>query len=174
MEPRSYPQFSLCGLNCSLCPRFNSTSPSRCPGCGGPDFSEKHPSCSIMSCNKKKENVTFCFECSQYPCAKYPESDNKDSFVSYLHRKKNMEYARTDLEGYLMMLAEKSRILRNVLDEFNDGRSLSFFCTAVNNLELDDLYRIEGQLSCLADSKKIKELFMQVAYNRNITLKLRK
>lgn len=34
---RSHPEFSLCGLNCSLCPRFRVTGTSRCPGCGEKD-----------------------------------------------------------------------------------------------------------------------------------------
>jgi len=31
---RQYPVFSLCGLNCGLCPNFQSTAASRCYGCG--------------------------------------------------------------------------------------------------------------------------------------------
>ena len=68
---RNNPRFSLCGLNCCLCPRFNTDGISKCPGCGGKDFSNQHPTCAVATCNKKHDNVEYCFQCSEYPCKKY-------------------------------------------------------------------------------------------------------
>ncbi|HNR04634.1 MAG TPA: DUF3795 domain-containing protein, partial [Bacillota bacterium] len=39
-----------CGLDCGLCPRFFTEGASRCPGCCGVDFENKHPSCSFITC----------------------------------------------------------------------------------------------------------------------------
>ena len=174
MNQRSYPQFSLCGLNCILCPRYNSTSLSRCPGCGGEDFPDKHPNCSIISCNHRKEKKAFCFECSQFPCSKYPLTDEKDSFISYLHRQRNMIYAQKDLDAYLEELQMKHQLLTWLLEKYNDGRSLSYFCTAVNNLELDDLFEIERDIDSLTTTKSVKDRISLLAQKRNITIGLRK
>jgi hypothetical protein len=80
---RKYPLFSLCGLNCGLCPRYQTDGKSRCPGCGGEDFHLKHPTCAVITCNKKHDYVEYCFQCSSYPCNRYNEPSKVDSFISY-------------------------------------------------------------------------------------------
>ena len=67
--------FSLCGLNCGLCPMNLN---QHCPGCGG---GEGNQSCSLAKCSLQHENVEYCFQCKHYPCEKY---DNIDA-VSYTH-----------------------------------------------------------------------------------------
>jgi len=52
---RSYPQFSACGLNCGLCPRYHTSGITRCPGCAGENFLMKHPSCGVLSCSQRKK-----------------------------------------------------------------------------------------------------------------------
>ena len=51
---KKYPTIGVCGLDCGLCPRYYTIGPSRCPGCAGPDFFNKHPSCSFITCCVKK------------------------------------------------------------------------------------------------------------------------
>jgi hypothetical protein len=80
---REHPQYSLCGLSCLLCPMFNTTSPLKCVGCGGPDFFQHHPACPVITCTLKHNNVQFCFECSEFPCKRYESIGEKDSFISY-------------------------------------------------------------------------------------------
>lgn len=60
MYKRNFPQLSLCGLNCGLCPRYHCNGISKCPGCGGKDFNLKHPTCSVVTCNQKHDNVEYC------------------------------------------------------------------------------------------------------------------
>lgn len=50
---REYSLFSLCGLNCGLCPHYQTNGISKCPGCGGQDFHLKHPTCAVITCNRK-------------------------------------------------------------------------------------------------------------------------
>lgn len=57
--------FSLCGLNCGLCPMFLNKN---CPGCGG---GEGNQSCKIAKCSMEHDGVQYCFQCSEYPCEKY-------------------------------------------------------------------------------------------------------
>jgi hypothetical protein len=170
---RTYPQFSLCGLNCALCPRYNTAGKSRCPGCGADDFNDFHPSCAIMTCNKKKENVAFCFECSNYPCDRYL-SNEKDSFISYINRNTDMAMAKNDLQGYLAVLEEKSRILSHLLKHHDDGRSKSFYCLAVNLLEIEDLREAYNDIEETTEPEKIREILLKTAEKRGISIILRK
>lgn len=181
---RQYPLFSLCGLNCALCPRFNTEGTSRCPGCGGADFHLKHPACAVITCNRKRDNVEYCFQCSAYPCAKYEEPSGLDSFISYRKVLSDFEKASGEgLEKYAEELCEKAEILEFLLNACNDGRRKSFYCTAVNLLELEDLReickeirgRINGQDIDAKDKVAlIVSLFEDKAKQKNISFKLRK
>ncbi len=136
---RSEPNFSLCGLNCCLCPRYHTSGPSRCPGCGGPDFLLLHPSCAVVNCNDRHDKVEYCFQCGEYPCEKYRAPAAADSFISYRNVGADMKAAAGDLGGYLRGLREKLGILERLLREFNDGKSKGFYCRAVNLLSLSEL-----------------------------------
>ena len=177
---RKQSEFSLCGLNCSLCPRFHTEGSSRCPGCGGEDFSMKHPSCSVISCSKKNGNVEYCFECRQYPCHRYTQENNRDSFITYKDVKKDLGKAKENLSGYLEDLKEKERILGYLLKKRDNGRMKSYYCVAVNLLEakemkdiIDDVEKGYGDGNVEA-IKEIKERIESVAKGRSIEIRLRK
>ena len=136
---REYPLFSLCGLNCGLCPRFHTEGGSRCPGCGGGDFYCKRggAGCPVITCSRKHNNVEFCFECGDYPCELYIGRDNTgDSFITYKNVLRDCDKAKTiGISAYKAELDEKAEILRFLLIECNDGRRKNFYCIAVNLLE---------------------------------------
>jgi hypothetical protein len=136
---RRHPGFSLCGLNCALCPRFRTDGSSKCPGCGGEDFADKHPACAVVSCMRRHGDFEFCFECPDYPCPKYAGPNEADSFISYRNVVADLAAANADLGGYLAALAERSAILSALLADYNDGRSKALFCTAANLLSLPAL-----------------------------------
>jgi hypothetical protein len=189
---RETPLFSLCGLNCCLCPRFRTTGSSRCPGCGGEDFYEKHPTCGIISCGQRHDGVEYCFQCKEYPCNRYTGPNEKDSFITYRHVPMDMNTAKdTGLEKYLEQLSKKSYILDILLDEWDNGRLKSYFCLAVNLLPLSDLELAMSELSqreqlqgedpaanATSDSalkgKIAKEYFDTLAAESGISLQLRK
>lgn len=180
---RDYPFFSLCGLNCGLCPRFHTDGESKCPGCGGENFHLKHPACSVISCNKKRDNVQFCFQCKSYPCDKYHQNNNVDSFISYKNVHQNLLQASEDLKGYQFELERKINFLSFLLANFNDGRKKNFYCLAVNLLPLSDLeellieIRTEQKVNDRDLKKRIEfvvDLINSKAIKNNIELKLRK
>jgi len=144
MEPfvRKDPRFSLCGLNCCLCPRFNTEGKSRCPGCGGVNFSEQHPSCAVATCNRKHDSVEYCFQCSKYPCAKYEKESTCDSFISYRSVKENFREAKTDLGRFQKSLSRRFEVLQTLLSRYNDGKSKGLYCLIANDMPLGDLERI--------------------------------
>lgn len=136
---RREPAFSLCGLNCCLCPRYHTSGSSRCPGCGGPDFYSLHPSCSVINCNDRHDKAEYCFQCGEYPCEKYRASAAADSFISYRNVVADMAAADRDLEVYLSGLRRKLGILERLLKEYDEGKSKGFYCLAVNLLPLPEL-----------------------------------
>ncbi len=181
---REYPLFSLCGLNCGLCPRYQSKGTSRCPGCGGQDFFQKHPSCAVITCNRKHDNVEYCYQCSAYPCDRYLRPSGKDSFITYQKVIPDFEKARINgIERYQDELNEKVAFLKFLIDNYNDGRKTNFYCIAVNLLRLSDLNDIrediQNRISNLEITHKekielIASLFEDTAGKKNIELKLRK
>jgi hypothetical protein len=181
---REYPQFSLCGLNCGLCPRYQTEGSSKCPGCGGENFHIQHPTCAVVTCNKKHDNVEFCFQCSSYTCERYGRIGKTDSFITYHNVLSDFEKAKRDgIEQYAAMLNEKIEILEYLINNYNDGRSKNFYCVAVNLMEPDLLrdvmkkIREEIGISDAPAKDKIREirtLLEARAADAGLELKLRK
>ncbi|MCU0080193.1 DUF3795 domain-containing protein [Extibacter muris] len=170
--------FSLCGLNCGLCPMFLN---KYCPGCGG---GEGNQSCKIARCSMEHDGVEYCFQCSEYPCPKYEHIDDFDVFITSRNKKSDMEKAkRIGIDAYNAEQVEKTKILDMLLSGFNDGRKKTLFCTAVNLLDLQKLQEILRQIENRADldtltlkekSTFAAELLKAAAAKNNIELKLRK
>ncbi len=181
---REYPLFSLCGLNCGLCPNYHSGGASRCVGCAAEE-TFFHASCAILACAARHGNIAYCYLCEEYPCKRYENADAADSFISHQNQFKDMEKAKAiGLNAYQFELNEKVEMLQTLLQNYNDGRRKSFFCTAVNLLELQDVRDVMVQIAAAAnqaDALAIKEkaaiavnLFQKMAEKREISLKLRK
>jgi hypothetical protein len=179
---RSYPRFSACGLNCGLCPRHYTQGTSRCPGCAGVGFAEVHPSCGVLSCVQRK-GIEYCFECDEYPCSRFDNIGQKDSFISHLHQLADLEKAKSEgIEAYQAELDGKVAILETLLSDYDDGRRKSFYCLAANLLSLEDM---QEAIRCIStevnDDDPVKEkaikavaILEEIADRKGITLKLRK
>jgi len=179
---RKYPQFSACGLNCGLCPRYYTVGTSRCPGCGGEGFTENHCSCSMLSCCQRKD-YEFCYQCEEYPCKKYDGEGTKDSFITHLNIFSDMDKAKQiGIETYIYELNKKMAILKELIQNYDDGRRKSFYCLAVNLLTLHDItpimeqikLKVEPQLPIKEKSNIAVTLFQALADEKGISLKLRK
>lgn len=173
---REYPLFSLCGLNCGLC---TMRLGGHCPGCGVGDGNQ---SCSIARCSVE-HGVAFCSRCGEYPCTKYDGIDEYDSFISTQNMRSNLEKVKKiGLDAYKAELDEKLAMLHILLEQYNDGRHKSPFCTAVNLLELDSLRQIMKQCETeITPEMTMKERAALVTAKLNaaadtqgISLKLRK
>ena len=185
MKPfsREYPLFSLCGLNCGLCPRYQTDGVSKCPGCGGADFYLKHPSCAVINCTQKHDQVEYCFQCCSYPCEKYRNQSGKDSFITYRNVLTDFEKAKTEgLQQYKLEMNEKVEILEYLIENFNDGRRKNFYCIVVNLLSLASLkiviQEIKNKVSPMEINLKSKieliiALFETKANQESIQIRLR-
>ena len=168
--------FSLCGLNCGLCPMNLN---QYCPGCGG---GEGNQSCSIAKCSLQHENIEYCFQCENYPCERYENIDKFDSFITHQHQKQDMEKIKgLGIELYSAEQQRKKVLLTHLLNTYNDGRKKTLFCVAVNLLELDELENIINELDENTSALALKEraahavsLLQAAAGKKGIALKLRK
>lgn len=134
--------FSLCGLNCGLCPMQIR---GECSGCF--NGSTCYQTCPIAPCSVKHGNVDYCFQCEEYPCKRYDGIDRHDSLISHRNQKRDMAKAKEiGIDAYLAEQRAKKEILTRFLTDCDDGTKEVFFCLAVNMLEVKDLQNV---LSCV-------------------------
>jgi len=98
------------------------------------------------------------------------------------NQKKDLEkMKRIGLEAYQKELHEKMNVLDLLLSDYNDGRRKSFYCLAVNLLEIDDLKSVmediesevgSNQVTISEKAKIAVKIFETMADRRNIHLKL--
>lgn len=167
---------SLCGLNCGLCPMFLG---KHCGGCGN-----GNQSCAIARCSMEQGNVEYCFECKCYPCEKYQHIDDFDSFITHKQQKSDLEKAqKIGIDKYNLEQKEKMQILDYLLSSYNDGRRKTFFCVAVNLLELSEIQEAVKQIEANSElpALSVKErslyvvnVFQGIADKRGLCLKLNK
>ncbi len=168
--------FSLCGLNCGLCPMQIR---GECSGCF--NGSTCYQTCPIAPCSVRHGNVDYCFQCSEYPCMKYDGIDRHDSLISHRNQKKDMAKAKEiGIEAYLAEQRAKKEILTRFLEDYDDGSRDVFFCLAVNMMEVTDLQAIlstvDSQSNTLSIGEKaetLERLLRECAAGKHIPLELR-
>jgi len=146
-EPvKTYPAIGVCGLDCGLCPRYYTDGVSRCPGCCGPEFPSKHPSCSFITCCVKRKNLEVCAECSDFPCSKfrsdeeYQKVKESSSYPSYKKVMPNLNFVKEHgIEKFIGQQKKRIELLEKMLTSFNDGRSRSFYYKSAALLDLTTL-----------------------------------
>ena len=118
-----------------------------------------------------------------YPCKKYDGADLYDSFIIHKNQLSDLDKAkRIGPEAYKNELDEKIKFLKELLYNYDDGRRKSFFCAAVNLLELGDIRSVMEKITGEIEPEtplKIKaasavRLFDETAAKKDISLKLRK
>jgi hypothetical protein len=185
---KTYPTLGCCGLDCGLCPRYHTEGESRCPGCCGSGFFEKHPSCGFITCCVKKKGLEVCAQCDEFPCTKTEDSENViDSFLTHRKTLPNLNLIKEHgIEPFLEQQKKRIEILHKMMQGFNDGRSKGFFYISATLLPLADLetavLKAEKQLEIdgiSAEDMKSKALILRrfltdLAEINNIELKLRK
>jgi hypothetical protein len=159
---RTYPTIGVCGLDCGLCPRFYTVGPSRCPGCCGPEFFSKHPSCSFITCCVKKKGLEVCAECSDLPCSKfrteeeYQQLKESSSYPSYKKVIPNLSLMREHgIEEFAAQQRKRIELLERMLADFDDGRSKSFYCKSAALL---DLATLENSLDRAIQKTKVENI----------------
>ncbi len=189
---KAYPTIGACGLDCGLCTRYYTVGKSRCPGCCGPDFFNKHPSCPFTTCCVKKKGLEVCGECPEYPCSRFKTQAEYEAFEtsSYPPCRKllpNLDFIkRHGIKKFVQQQRQRIELLEEMLTNFDDGRSRSFFCRAAGILHparleksLDEANRrIKKESIQAGDSKAkakvLRELITELAVAEGIELELTK
>jgi hypothetical protein len=177
-----------CGLYCGLCPRFQSNAPSRCLSCRP---GEQHDYCSVYRCCVTKHGLLTCAGCDEYLCERLLRAlgveEGLDSFISHKPALPNLDRIReVGLEIYLTEQRERRLLVEHLLANYNEGRSMSFYCAACA-LMPPDLVRqaiseMEGLLTnnqvddsdLKAKAKAMRAAIQNLASQAGIDLKLRK
>lgn len=170
---RTNPLFSLCGLNCGLCPMKLG---GYCPGCG-----QGNKPCKTARCGMEHQ-VEYCFECPKYPCQTYEQSDDYDSFITHLNQKTDLQKAKKmGVQAYSTEQAKKIKLLEVLLSEYNSGREKTLFCLAVNLLDIEDVEKVINESNRVTAGLLLKEkakfaahMLREIAKEKGIELKLRK
>jgi hypothetical protein len=161
---KQHPTIGACGLDCGLCPRYYTTGKSRCPGCSGPGFSEKHPSCSFITCCVKKRNLEACGECSDFPCSKFKSESEyqlvkpSSSYPPYKKLMPNQHFIKKQgIELFIAQQTQQMKLLAELLEKYDDGKSKSFYCRIISQADLTTIKEAIAQTSKEIKREKIAE-----------------
>jgi hypothetical protein len=176
---KRFPTIACCGIDCGLCPRFYTEGKSKCPGCAGEKFAELHPSCGILTCCFKNNGYETCAECTEFPCNRMKNWDIADSFVTHKKTLSNLQLIKKkEINEFSKQQNERINYLNILLNDYDDGRSKSYYCLAAALIELEDLSHIIKQVKKLDNSqldkkqiaKQARNIIEQVAQAKNVEL----
>lgn len=142
---KQYPFIGACGLDCGLCPRYHASGPSRCPGCAGRDFEQKHPRCGFITCCVEQKHLETCAQCPDWEsCDRVNRiiegAKLGDSFISYQSLANNYALIQKNgIEEFVRQEIAKMEFLSYLLKRFDEGRSKALYCICCQLLPLDKL-----------------------------------
>lgn len=165
---------SLCGLNCLLCPMQLG---GHCGGCGN-----GNQSCPIARCSLEHGSFEYCFQCPSFPCEKYDDADEHDSFITHRNQLRDLEKAQAvGTAAYGEEQRRKRLLLVRLLSGYNDGRRKTLYCVATNLLDIGDVEAALRECEASVGKAPIREraarmahALKEIAARRGIELKLRK
>ncbi len=183
VQLKAYSTIAVCGLDCGLCPRYYTVGKSRCPGCGGPGFLDKHPSCSFITCCVKKRGLEACGQCPEFPCPKFKAEDEypPTESSSYPPARKMLSNLRSiqqqGIERFVARQRKRIALLEAMIDRYDDGRSRSFFCRAAALLDPEGLTRslekarkASAGTSDVHRARALREILAEVALGEGVEL----
>jgi hypothetical protein len=146
----------VCGLYCGLCPRFQSTAPSRCLGC---QLGPQHDYCSVYRCASKLGHSS-CADCEEYACERLLRvvGEGVDSFLSHKPMLSNLNRIReAGLEAYLGEQRERRALAEQLIAGYNEGRSMTFYCTACTLMSPGAIRQAIEETEAALGSKQVDE-----------------
>ncbi|MFO7636040.1 MAG: DUF3795 domain-containing protein [Clostridia bacterium] len=180
-----YPAIGVCGLSCRLCPRYASEGKSRCTGCK--TESRMGAGCSFITCAIRRKGIEFCWDCQENEtCDKWKmhrdAGKQMDSFKSYQTLEDDIRFVTENgVEAFEKMQVAREEMLREMLEQFNEGRSKSMYCIAASVFGIDELREVLDQatassagLDTRGKALLLRSKLQEMAKARNITLGLRK
>lgn len=180
-----YPAIGICGLSCLLCPSYNTEAKSICLGCKSEG--RIAAGCPFITCALKKKGIEFCWECDESEtCHKWKNhretGKKKDSFKCYQKLENDIAFInKNGVAEFEKTQIDREEILKDMLKEFNEGRSKSYYCIASTVLDIDELEdalkgarQVSKGLDIKEKSRLLHSIIDEIAGRRNYYLKLRK
>ncbi|MEW6103221.1 MAG: DUF3795 domain-containing protein [bacterium] len=121
-----------CGIYCGLCNKYQSEAPSRCIGC---KLGEQHSWCSIWNCCVKRHGFETCSECKEiFRC----EIFLRRKVTEWIPAADNLRQIKeVGLGNWLKEQKERERLVEELLQNYNEGRSMSFYCKVCARMSID-------------------------------------
>lgn len=180
-----YPEIGICGLSCRLCPRYQSEGKSRCFGCK--TESRMIVGCPFITCALKSKGIEFCWDCKENKsCEKWKTHREfgmkHDSFKCYQTLENDILFVQKNgIKEFEKLQKIREQILKEMLQDFNEGRSKSYYCIAATVLEIAELKEAlkkarmnASELEIKGKSKLLHSILDEIANQKNYCLKLRK
>ncbi len=161
-------------------------SKGKCEGCKSNVRLKR--GCPFITCAIKKKKVEFCWDCNEnLNCDRWNRrriSSKKFDSVKCCYQKLEEDIIfikENGIEEFKRLQDRREEILRDILINFNEGRSKSYFCVASTVLDIEELKDAvikakkdsEG-LSIKSKSEILHEILDEISKRKNITLKLRR
>ncbi|MCW4031658.1 MAG: DUF3795 domain-containing protein [Candidatus Bathyarchaeota archaeon] len=180
-----YPAVGVCGLSCRLCPWYHSKGKSRCEGCKS-KF-RMTAGCPFITCAVKRKKLEFCWDCTEKEnCKKWQKHRDAgkkfDSFTCYQKLEDNIAYIQKNgLDNFDRLQKRREQILKEMLQEFNEGRSKTYYCIASTVLEIKELQaalkqakKAPKELDLKGKARFLHAILDNLAERKHYFLKLRK
>ena len=180
-----YPEIGICGLSCRLCPTYNTDAKSKCDGCKSEN--RMAVGCPFITCAIKKKGIEFCWDCEQdETCEKWMKHRNAgkkvDSFKCYQKLEDDIAFIQKNgVNEFEKLQKMREKVLKEMLQEFNEGRSKSYYCVAATVLEIEELEEALTKakkdstgLEIKGKSKVLHSILDEIAERKNYYLRLRK
>ncbi len=143
--------------------------------------------CPIVNCAIKKKGVEFCWDCPDHVACdrwnKRIESSRRlDSFKCYQTLESDISFiTKHGVEAFDEVQKARENLLKEMLMEFNEGRSKSYYCIAATVLEvgelenaLDEARKASAGLDIKGKAMSLHSALDAIAARKNYCLKLRK
>jgi hypothetical protein len=141
-----------CGLYCGLCNKFQSKSPSRCIGC---KLGEQHSWCSIWNCCVKKHGFETCTECSEiFDCTIFL----RRKVIEWIPAADNLHQMReVGLGSWLREQTERQTLLEELLQNYNEGRSVARYCKLCARIPIDLINQAIKEVKEKLETEKVNK-----------------
>lgn len=180
-----YPEIGICGLSCRLCPSYQTEAASKCHGCKSTE--RMAVGCPFITCAVKKVGVEFCWDCGENKsCEKWKRhrevGKKRDSFKSYQKLEDDIDFIKVKgVKAYDEQQRIRESLLIRLLNEFNEGRSKSYYCIAATVMDIKELSSsleeatARSKLLSIKDKSRIMHAILDsIALKKGYRLSIRK
>lgn len=144
--------------------------------------------CPFIICAVKKKGIEFCWKCEESStCEKWRKhreaGKRHDSFKCYQTLEEDISFIhKNGINEFEKIQKQREQLLKEMLKDFNEGRSKSYYCIAATVLELEELEEAltkakkesDGIDNIKEKSKILHSILDNISLKKKYYLRLRK